>query len=554
MSEKIITLIVLLSPLGFVLTALASRFQDGRRPKMVIAVGSISSILTIIIAVFSCLSVYNNSLIQSGFLGLDKLGFSIRLDSVSSIMFLMIALLSFIIIKFSVNYLEGDQKHGAFIGRLAATIASVELLVLSGNLGLLLVSWIFTSISLHRLLIFYKDRPTARVAAKKKFILARLGDLCLFLAVILLYNQFRSGNLETIFASIRNTAGNLPFWGLEAPALLLGFAAILKSAQFPTHGWLIEVMETPTPVSALLHAGLLNAGPFLIVRMAYVINASTVTPLLLMSIGGLTALFASIIFLTQTSVKTALGYSSVAHMGFSLMLCGLGVYSAAMLHLVAHSFYKAHSFLSSGSGIDVLKASRIKKETEKHSPAKIILGILMALALYAVFAITWGIDLDREFSLLIIGAVIVMGLSRIFTSAIVKKWNSGFMLRTLFIGLVVITAFFLLESGTHHILYSSIPELVRPGKGKIIVAGILLLLFGVTVLIQMIAPQLSSKPSYQKLAIHIRNGFYANALFDRLIGSLRIHSSKNEEMLRSLESSKYETKEAATKELQEQIA
>ena len=166
-------------------------------------------------------------------------------------------------------------------------------------------------------------------------------------AAALLFQQFGTGDLETIFNGLQvMPAGALPAT-VEGAAALIAVAAILKSAQFPTHSWLVEVMETPTPVSALLHAGILNAGPFLAVRLSFVLEQATVAPLLLIAFGAFTALFASKALLTQHSIKVGLGYSSAAHMGFMLMICGLGVYAAAILHLVAHSFYKAHAFLSS---------------------------------------------------------------------------------------------------------------------------------------------------------------------------------------------------------------
>ncbi len=383
MYSDFVILIVLLSPLAFLGTAIVSWFQPGLRPILTKRMGMSSSIFTMIAAAISGFFVIQNGLLESSLLGFNELGFSIRLDALSIIMFTMIAIIGFIVVKFAQNYLDGDPEQGRFIGRLAATIASVQLLVLSGNLGLLLISWILTSISLHRLLVFYKDRPGAQVAARKKFIMARLGDACLFVTVLLLYLQFGTGNLEVIFNELKGmlASGIIPT-EIEGAAILLALAALFKSAQFPTHGWLIEVMETPTPVSALLHAGLLNAGPFLLLRMAYVMEASTYAPVLIITIGGFTALFASVAFLTQTSVKTALGYSSVAHMGFSLLVCGLGVYPAAMLHLVAHSFYKAHSFLSSGSIIDSLRASKVKKAERSGSPWRIALGFILAMVVY----------------------------------------------------------------------------------------------------------------------------------------------------------------------------
>ncbi len=548
MSENIITLIVLLSPAVFIITAIASWYQSGFRPKLIKLMSMTSSIISMMIAALSCYFVYQFDLLESGLIGINDFGLSIRLDALSVIMLSMITLLGFIIIKFSNNYLDGDQRQGAFIGRLAATIASVQLLVLSGNLGLLLATWILTSISLHRLLVFYRDRPGAQIAARKKFILARLGDACLLVSIILLYNQFGSGNLEVIFNSIKENATSL-----EGPALFLVLAAIFKSAQFPTHGWLIEVMETPTPVSALLHAGLLNAGPFLIVRMAMVMDASTIAPILLMSIGGFTALFGSVVYLTQTSVKTALGYSSVAHMGFSLMACGMGVYSAAMLHLVAHSFYKAHSFLSSGSVIDVLRGSKVASVAKSVSAFQIVLGIAMAMALYTAFALIWGIDPENQLGLLFIGAVIVMGVSRIFVFALGSKLNIALLAQAAFIALTVTTAFFALESSMHFLLSSQLPDMSALGFGKSVAAAILILVFAAVVLIQIIAPQFSKNSFNNALSVHVKNGFYVNAIFDRLVGALRIHSTESKQVIKHQNAENIQSDSSALKHFKEQL-
>ncbi len=527
MSENLLTLLALLSPLFFVATALASWFQSGFKPKQIIIISKIATIVSLIIVFFGCYCVFQFGLLESDLIGINNLGFSIRLDSVSQLMLLMIALLSFIIVKFSINYLDGDQKQGAFIGRLSATIAAVQLLVLSGNLGMLLVSWVLTSISLHRLLVFYGDRPGARIAARKKFILARLGDACLIISIVLLYLQFGSGNLEFIFDALKNgVLKQESALYVEFTALFLVLAAVLKSAQFPVHGWLIEVMETPTPVSALLHAGLLNAGPFLIIRMAFVMEASTVAPIVLMIVGGFTAIFASVAYLTQTSVKTALGYSSVGHMGFSLMVCGLGVYPAAMLHLVAHSFYKAHSFLSSGSVIDLVKGAKVTNTIKPVHPLQIVLGIAMALSLYILFASIWGIDFEKELPLFMIGAVIVMGLSRLFISAFSNKWSLKLMIQVVFLAFLVTISFFILESATHYIVSSQVPDLIEINWTKIITGSVILVAFAIVVFIQIIIPSSTAKPFYKTMAIHFRNGLYANAIFDRMIDSLSYHSKE----------------------------
>ncbi|MDF2159102.1 proton-conducting transporter membrane subunit [Algoriphagus sp. CAU 1675] len=555
MSQNLIPLITLLSPALFAAIALASWFQPGSRPKQIIALSKTTTLLSLISVGLSCFYGFQEGLIESSFIGFKEIGWSIRIDSLSLVMLGMIALLGFIIVKFSINYLDGDPRQGAFLGRLAATIASVQLLVLSGNLGLLFLSWVLTSISLHRLLIFYHERPGAQIVAKKKFILARLGDASLLIALILLYKQYGTGNLELIFSTIKSgfQTENTPVL-LELAALFLAIAAILKSAQFPTHGWLIEVMETPTPVSSLLHAGLLNAGPFLIIRMAFVMDASTLAPIVLMSIGGFTALFASVVYLTQPSVKTALGYSSVGHMGFSLLVCGLGVYPAALLHLVAHSFYKAHAFLSSGSVIEALRSTKVIKMPPRTKPLKIAFGIVLAVLLYTGFAILWGINLENELSLLAIGAVIVLGLSRLFTSALASNWNVKLLAQATLMAFIVTVAFFSLESGTHYLIKTEVPALTRPDFSKIILGGIILLAFGLTVFVQILAPQLEMKPAYQRIAIHIRNGFYANAWFDRFVNALHVHSIESKQTITAPKLSKVTSEDSEVKELEEQLA
>lgn len=532
MSENLSAFIALIAPAAFLATAIASWYQPGYKPKFMISISKLSTIIGLLVSLICGISVYNHGTLESPLVGIANLGFSIRLDALSTLMISMISLLGFIIVKFSANYLDGDQRQGAFIGRLAATIASVQFLVLAGNLALLFVAWVLTSISLHRLLIFYHERPVAQIAAKKKFIIARFGDLALLVAGTALYNAFGTGNLEVIFNRISADLNPVDTsQSIELAALFLVLAAVLKSAQFPTHGWLIEVMETPTPVSALLHAGLLNAGPFLIVRMAIVMDASTAAPIILMAIGGLTALFGSVVYLTQTSVKTALAFSSIAHMGFSLMMCGLGVYAAAMLHMVAHSFYKAHSFLSSGSIIDVVRGSKIVKETTVVTPIKIVLGTAMALSVFVGFTVLWGVDFKSDVSLILVGSIIIMGLSRIFVAALSYKTNPMLMINAIMLALAVSASFFVLESFMHHLLQNQLPLAINPSLGKLIVAFPLLLLFAAVVFIQMIAPKLERNPKYMALAIHLRNGLYANAYFDRLVGALNIYSAESKQVI-----------------------
>jgi NAD(P)H-quinone oxidoreductase subunit 5 len=311
--------------------------------------------------------------------------------------------------------------------------------------------------------------------------------------------------------------------------IMLFIGAAGKSAQLPLFTWLPDAMAGPTPVSALLHAGLLNAGPFLITRMAFVMDGTTYAPIVLIIIGGFTALFASLVFMTQSSIKTSLGYSSVAHMGFSLMMCGLGVYSAAMLHLVAHSFYKAHSFLSSGSVIDVVRSSKVELPKRLGSPFRIIGSILIAMFIYLCFALLWGIDPSEEFGILAAGSIIVMGLSIIIAPALDSSSPLIGTLRACLLAVTVTLSFFSLESGAHYLLSTQIPELTQPGILTMLLMGFILLVYSAVVVIQIVAPTVSSNSFWWKMEVHFRNGLYVNSIFDRMVKSL-YHSPEKQKL------------------------
>lgn len=522
--HQITSLTLLLAPSFLLLYALAVILNV--RKSFTLSKKTIESLgwFGIIVSIASAVIVFNLGTTQSSLLGYKDLGFAIRLDSLSITMLTMISLLGFIILKFSTNYLDGDSRKHIFIARLATTIASVELLVLSGNLGQLLVFWIITSVCLHYLLVFYRTRPQAIAAARKKFIVARLGDVSLLIATVLIYTNLGTGDLSKIFNSVQATGFlNTP---LTVATVFLVIAAVLKSAQFPTHGWLIEVVETPTPVSALLHAGLLNAGPFLIVRMGFLMSESSAASLMLIIIGGFTAMFASVVFLTQPTVKVSLGYSSVAHMGFSLLVCGFGVYSAAILHLVAHSFYKGHSFLSSGSAIDAVRAKKVSLPKRTGSFWRIGLSILFSLSVYAFFCYLWGIQPEKEFGLMAIGAIIVMGLSQILAQTFDSNGTIRAMLQSAFMIIIVAGTFFILEKGAHILLESQIPVAYTPSLAIKFSVIALISCFVLVVLLQLAAPNLKSGKFSRQLGIHLRNGFYANVIFDRIVGSLKSNKFK----------------------------
>lgn len=528
-----LALLSLLAPTAFALTALIALRHPGTNPLSVAKFGNIAGIAGMITAVAFGTVLLLTENMQSSTIAVDGLGLSIRIDSLSILMLIMVSILAWVIFRYSCTYMDGDPRHGAFLGYLAATIASVEILVLAGNLGVLFLAWVATSLSLHKLLVFYKDRPKALIAGQKKFMLARTGDAFLATAVLLLWREFSTGDLGTIFAAIKSEEIISPGWTLsvvDIAAICLVIAAVLKAAQFPTHGWLVEVMETPTPVSALLHAGILNAGPFLAIRMAYVLDGSRTATTALIIIGGFTAVFASITLLTQPSVKVMLGYSSVAHMGFMLMVCGLGLYPAALLHLVAHSFYKAHAFLSSGSVIDESRAHGVVLPMRLGSPTRILFSALIAISWYIPLAWIFSSTLETSTTAIAIGAIFVLGMTQLIAPTLDSLGSIKGTVQASFLALAVTTSFFSLETIFHKMLSELVPEGTSRDIFQWFFIATILIIFAFVVVTQILGANHNQSKKRRAIAIHFKNGLYANAYFDRFVGSLNLKTENTKKL------------------------
>ena len=272
-------------------------------------------------------------------------------------MLLLVSFLGWVIVSYSRAYMAGDPRESSYVAHLMLTLASVSLLVVTNSLMLFVAAWVLTGFSLHGLLTLYPDRQAAVIAAHKKFLASRLGDLTLLCAVILLGLKTGSFEIEEIAEQLSRPHPVAA--SIHIAAILLAVSAIIKCAQLPLHGWLIQVMEAPTPVSALLHAGVVNLGGFMLIRLAPVINTTRAARELLVVVGCLTAVIASLVMTTRISIKVNLAWSTCAQMGFMLMECGLGLYSLAFLHLLAHSLYKAHAFLGSGDTVNRAKLKRL---------------------------------------------------------------------------------------------------------------------------------------------------------------------------------------------------
>ncbi len=279
-----------------------------------------------------------------------------RVDRVTASMLLLVCGLGLVVVRYSRTYLAGEPGQRRHARWLLATLAAVTTLVTANDLVVIAAAWTLTSLALHKLLTYYGDRPAALVAAHKKFLVSRLADVCLWSALALIYRAVGSLKLDALASWVG--AHDLPP-SLHLAAALCVVSAALKSAQIPFHGWLTQVMEAPTSVSALLHAGVVNLGGFLMIRLAPLMAHARAAQLLLVIIGMTTAVLAALITATRVSVKVALAWSTCAQMGFMLVECGLGLWHLALLHLVAHSLYKAHAFLSAGSAVDTWRVGTL---------------------------------------------------------------------------------------------------------------------------------------------------------------------------------------------------
>jgi NAD(P)H-quinone oxidoreductase subunit 5 len=296
----------------------------------------------------------------------DGAGFGVRADAVTCVMLLLVGTLGAIIVRYSRSYLHGDPGLVRYLRWLLVTLGSVTALVIANNLMVLAIGWTATSLALHQLLVLYRDRTPALVAAHKKFLVSRLADICFLGCLALVHRNVGSLDIDRLAAWTAASPTLTP--SMQLAAVLAVMAVALRSAQLPFHGWLTQVMEAPTPVSALLHAGVVNIGGFVLIRLAPLIGDAVYAQLLLIVVGLISAVAAALVMTTRVSVKVALAWSTCAQVGFMLVQCGLGLWQLALLHLVAHSLYKAHAFLSAGTAVDSWRFDAMTRGVRSATP------------------------------------------------------------------------------------------------------------------------------------------------------------------------------------------
>jgi NADH-quinone oxidoreductase subunit L len=284
--------------------------------------------------------------------GAFSVDLALLIDQLSVTMALVVTGVGFIIHVYSIGYMHDDLRYGRFFAYMNFFILMMLTLVLANNYLLMYVGWEGVGLASYLLIGFWFEKPSAADAGKKAFIVNRIGDFGLALAIMFIWSTVGTLRFADVFANAEALAGA---GVITTVTMLLLLAATGKSAQLPLYVWLPDAMEAPTPVSALSHAAtMVTAGVYMTARSAALFNLAPTSALWVAGIGAATALFAATIALTQTDLKRILAYSTISQLGYMFLAVGVGAYASGIFHLATHAFFKALLFLAAGSVMHAL--------------------------------------------------------------------------------------------------------------------------------------------------------------------------------------------------------
>lgn len=381
---------------------------------------------------------------------------SLLFDPLSSLMAVVISGISLIVHVYSRRYMAGEQGYARFFMLLDLMTASLLLMVSAGDLITLLVAWHLIGVLLYFLLGQDMSNRTAHRYASWTLLTYRFGDLPLVLAAVLLYQAFGSWSLPTIFDALGNAPQTQTLFGLplaETVAALIALSAFARSAQFLLHTWLPYTMSGPTPVSALMHAGIVNAGGFLINRFAPLFVHTDGVLHWLFIVGLVTAVIGSVLMLAQSDIKKALGYSTMGQMGFMVMECGVGAFSLAVYHLIAHGLFKGTLFLGAGGVIhqarqddgvpkDDLYTFVVERRPARRPRPWLLMAVVTLVVPVAILALAhWLVAQDyfqKQGAIVLLFFGWVTGAQLIFATYRMRTENTGRLLSLILISFTVV--------------------------------------------------------------------------------------------------------------------
>lgn len=448
---------------------------------------------------------------------------SIFYDNLTAFMLSLVSFLGLITCRFSRRYLDGERAQGQYFKWMAFTIGAICWMVISGNLLMFLFAWFTTSLGLHQLLTHYKHRPHARRSAWTKFAISRLGDLLLFAAIMLTIQVLGSQALPDIIERSKSLLLSPELMTREHSVIvwLLVMGAAIKTVQFPFHAWLPDTLETPTPVSALMHAGIVNAGGYLLIRINPVLGLEPTALSALALVGAVTACLGVVIMSTQTSVKRSLAFSTVAQMGFMMLQCGLGAFSAAMLHILAHSMYKAYAFLNSGT-VDLQSQRQLKPRNLKTSAgyrwAVLPVAVICSVVLVVGLSVLLRLDLLNKPGGVLLAFILILALSGWSWQILI-----GGSLKSKIVGLSSVAGICLASLGSYALMDLFVGDLVAEppiGLNQSWVIWSIALIFGALFVMHIGLASGWRHAWLDSLRIHASSGFYFGSIYQRLFSNV----------------------------------
>lgn len=393
---------------AFLIIALRSRWLGEKSHRL--ATPAVTG--SFILSVLACIDIYQNgarsiplySLINVGNLAVEA---SLYVDAITAVLLLLVTGVGGLVHVFSSRYMQADPRYARFFAVIALFTSAMIMLVMSANLLMLFMFWEIMGLCSYLLISHWSSRSSACNAATKAFLVNGVADVGLAFGIYLAWDTFGTVNIQEILTAAPNYTDQTVnlfrgFFGLDWQVPILSLIALLlfvgplgKSAQIPFHVWLPFAMEAPTPVSALIHAGtMVNAGVYLLIRMGPLYLLAPNIMIIVAILGGLTAVFAAIVALTQFDIKRILAYSTISQLGFMVLACGVGAYGAALFHLLTHGAMKSFLFLSAGSALESLGeahhgepgASPRTKATRQHLPlyaGALILALIPPLVIFS---------------------------------------------------------------------------------------------------------------------------------------------------------------------------
>lgn len=337
-------------------------------------------------ALFSTLLIWGGLVLSALFLGVTVFTtkqanfWGLHLDGLSLTMNMLIFFVSAIVHQFSRRYLSGDSAYRRYFLSLSSITLTASIMVCADNLLVLWAAWTASNLLLISLMVHKKKWQAAKNSGQLALKSLSLGCLSLFAAVVFLYKE--SGSLSVNFINNHAVISQSPW--LITILLLITITALIQSAQWPFQVWLISSLNSPTPVSALMHAGLVNGGGFILVKFSPLFLSAPLILTVIFSLGAITAIVGTSWKLLQTDIKRMLACSTMAQMGFMMMQCGLGLFSAAIAHLCWHGLFKSFLFLNAGSAV---KSKRIVSQKSTHDLPSFLLACLAGILGAYCFAI-----------------------------------------------------------------------------------------------------------------------------------------------------------------------